>query len=716
VLGAYLALAAVPFDSFALAWDRTQILWLAAYFLLPAVPFFFGGAVVGTLLARGPGAGVPSHLVYAASLAGSAAGALLALWITARTGGPGGIALAAAAAAAAAACFGLAASRPTPTRSAALGAIALAVAALFPPSLLEVSPSPYKALSQVLRIPGTTLVSTRYDDTARVDHLSGSSIRTLPGLSFTHTGPVPRQDGLTFDGDDLSPIPLEAPTEAEFASHLLVSLPFSLRPGGRVAVLEPRGGLDVLVALAGGAGAVTAVEPSSATAAVLRETAGDPYEDPRVVLAAEEPRAWAERTRDHYDVIDLALTAPYRPVASGAYSLAEDYSLTVEAWRALGDRLAPGGMIVAVRWLQNPPSETIRLVSLAAAAARDHDSDPRQAVLVLRSYSAGLVMFKPDGFTAAEVAAARDFAADHRFDLVAAPGLSPADANRFNLLPVDDYHTLATALLRGTGAGAASRFDISAPTDDRPFFDHYFTWHQAGEVLQGLGHSWQPFGGAGYFVLLALLAVAAGAAALLIVAPLAIRTRRPAAENLGGSRTRWWTLGYFGALGIGFLFVEIPLIQRYILLVGHPATALAVVLFALLVASGAGSALSPRLPWRPAAWGVAVVAAAYPWVLTLLSGPVLSLPVWLRIAVGAVLITPLGFLMGTLFPRGVAHLERHAAHLIPWAWAVNGSLSVISAVAAALLALGYGFSRVVWMGAACYAAAGILARPTPRTG
>jgi hypothetical protein len=518
---------------------------------------------------------------------------------------------------------------------------------------------------------------------------------------------VSAQHGLTFDGDDLSPIALTTPGNADYVPYLLNSIAFSLRPGGDALVLEPRGGLDVLVALASGAGTVMAVEPNDLAVAAARDVPGSVYDDTRVRVVDADPRSFVERSGERFDVVDLALTAPYRPVTSGAYSLAEEYGLTAEAFDAYLDRLAPEGILTVLRWAQVPPSEETRLIALAAGAAARAGADPVHAVVALRGYSTALVLVQPDGFDAEEIDAITAFAEERRFDLIAAPGLTAAAANRFNVLPSDGYFPLAAAMLSGAEPPEGYPFDLTPPTDDTPFFGHYFTWSQASDVLDTLGRTWQPFGGAGYFVLIVLLGLAAACAVVLILLPAALgRLRRPGS----GARTRLWTVGYFGLIGIAFLFVEIPLIQRYILLLGRPTTALAVVLLALLGASGAGSMLSPRLPWRATAAVLAVLAAASPRLVSLLTGLILPLPLGLRIVIGALALAPLGLLMGTMFPRGIAHLEGTAPGLIPWAWAINGTLSVVSAVAAALLALSAGFTVVVLAGAVCYALCVPMAR------
>jgi hypothetical protein len=712
-VGALAVVNLLPFDSFAIAWDRRQILYLAVYYVALAVPFLFGGLVIAVLLSA---ATVSSHRVYAASLSGSGVGAGLALISLDRLGAEGSIVLAAAIAMGAAAAFGSISAIRLPWRVAVtLAAALLLVGALMVPEPLAMNLSPYKGLASALRYPGAHVVETIWERGTRIDLIRSEGIRSLPGLSLTYTGPPPEQDGLTFDGDDLSPVPRTLAPEAEFATHLLAGLAFELRPGAEAMILGPRGGLDVLVALAAGATSVTAVEPHGAAVDAVRRTGTTVYDDARISLHSTQPRTFVERTADRFDVIDVALTAPYRPVASGAYSLAEDYRMTVEAFEQYLSRLAPDGILSVARWVQTPPSEETRLVATAAAALRRQEEDPGSAIVMLRGYSMALLLVQPDGFDAMDLELIHRFADRERFDLMAAPGLDPATTNRFNVVPDEQYSALAMEIIAAADPKAiygAHPFDIAPATDDHPFFGHYFTWSQTSAVLDTLGRTWQPFGGAGFFVLFALLAISTVAALTLITAPLLIgrRDRPSTAASL-----RWWTVGYFAVLGVAFLFVEIPLLQQYILIVGHPAVAFAAVLFAILVASGIGSAISPRIPWRAGAVALALGAASYPFLVRWLTPAVLPLGPVLRIVVCVTMIAPLGLAMGIMFPLGLAHLERAAPQLVPWAWAINGTVSVVGAAAAAILALAAGFSFVVRLGALAYAAAALLARPSAAT-
>jgi spermidine synthase len=752
-LGAYLLANALPFDSYSIAWDGRQVVYLALSYFALIAPFFCAGLVMGAVLSRSVIASpagakqspastaetaasafglfavtIPSHHAYAANLLGSGAGCLLALIGMSWWGGVGAIVFAALVAMLSALGFQLASDR----RSIGFTAITLGAIVLFtfwvfqPPDRFELRLSPYKDLSAALRYPGAQIVSTHWNASSRVDHVQSEGIRSLPGLSFTYRGNPPQQDALTFDGDDLTPLPLIERSQASYAPYLLMSLPFLLRPDRDVLILEPRGGLDVFLARLNAARSITAVEPNELAVAAASAV----YDDPRTRVIVDEPRAYVERTADQFDVIDLALTAPYRPVTSGAYSLAEDYRFTVEAFERYLSHLKPAGLFASLRWLQSPPSEETRLIALAAEAVRRSGADPTRSIVALRGYNAVLLLVKNGVFSRNELRFIRDIADRRQFDLITAPDLQPGESNQYNVLPVDNYVLLARQVLTDPASVYASyAFDLTPPTDDHPFFTHFFKWSQASEVFATLGLTWQPFGGAGYFVLIVLLIFSMVTAVVVIVLPLvAIRSRvtslrgapfatkqSPPAERGIASHTalamtgsRRWTLAYFGLLGLGFLCVEIPLIQTFILLVGRPTIAFAVVLFALLIASGLGSLASRRVPWLRGAIVLTILIALYPTLIRALTNMILLAPIEARVIVGALALFPLGFLMGTMFPKGIAYLEDRSPALIPWAWGINGAMSVISAIGSALLALTFGFTFVVACGAVCYGVCALL--------
>jgi spermidine synthase len=730
-IGSYALTLYVPFDSFRIAHDWRQGVVLALHYVALAIPFFCSGTAVGLLLALRPES---ADRTYAANLIGSAVGCILAIIAPSFAGGEGTVLLSAALGILAALIFHHHASRITHHASRftfhvsrivhVITALALTLAALYPPSFLEIRLSPYKSLSYALLYPDAHLLSRRWNGFSRVDVVRSGSIRSLPGRGFRCPGQPPPQLGLTVDGDDLSPIShvvpgftaLERQGDSALTDCLLTALPYRLRPRARALVLEPRGGFDVLVALAEGAQAVTAVEANPLIVEAVRaqgEWAGALYDDPRVTVALEEGRAYARRAREPYNVVVLSLTTPQRTVTSGAYSLAEDYRYTAQAFADYMARLDEGGLLVVTRWLQVPPSEAIRAFALAVEAVEQAGGDPKTSIVALRSYQQMLILVRRGAFSEKELETVRAFAAPRAFDLVYLPGIRPDEVNRYNVLPEPDYYRACVALLEAGDRDAwysAYSFDVQPPDDDRPFFGHFFKWRQAPEVLAMAGHTWQPFGGAGYFVLLGLLALAVLAAGALILLPLAVRGPFGVAQGKRGEggqgRGLGVTLGYFALLGLGYLCVEIPLLQRFILFLGHPAYAMATVLFALLLFSGLGSLLSRRVPLWLVLILLPVLVGGYALGLPLLFEATLAAPLGGRMIVAVVALAPPGLLMGMPFPKGLALLERSASALVAWAWGVNGAVSVVASILAALLALSCGFSAVLAVGAVCYVGAG----------
>lgn len=720
---AYAIVNLLPFDAYSIAWDRRQIGLFAAYYLALTLPFLCGGLGIAAGLAAGDaeGAGATRPRVYAANLLGSAAGALMALAAGELAGVPGAVLLAA--------LIGflpvlwLAPARPRALRPAAAAPVVLMSAGFAVLAGLNLSASgrwglgmaisPYKGLAHAWRVQGAQTLFGRWDALSRIDVVAGAGTRALPGLSYACPDLPPPQLGLARDADALLPITLARPEEFALGACLPETLAFALRPRARTLILEPGGGLGILQALAAGAAQVTAVtgNPLERRAVAIAAGPADPYADPRVRTVLTPVRAFLAADRATYEVVFLPLTDPYRPVTGGAYSLAETYGLTVEAFEAALARLAPDGLLVITRWLQTPPSESLRLIAgLAEALERRGAGDPARVLLAYRGIQTITVIVAPGGWRAAELAIARDFLANRRYDLVWAADIRADETNRFNRLPRPaDYEAL-----RAMFAAADRRafyadypFAIAPATDDRPFFFHFFRWSQTTEVLALLGHTWQPFGGSGYLVLFALLGLVLLLGAGLIVVPLLLAPQGEAGP--GRAVPLWRMVLYFGGLGVAFMFVEVPLIQRYILLFGHATYAFSVVVIPLLLLAGVGARLVGKKSVRPGriflvlVLLIAISALAGPRLLAISLGWPLALR--LLIAIGA--LAPVAVLMGMPFPLGLARIEGAGPRAIAWAWAINGCASVVAAVLAAIAALSWGFTVVLLLGAAAYALAAL---------
>jgi hypothetical protein len=751
IVASYLIINTIPFDSYRIAWERWQLLYLAIYYLSLALPFFFSGLIVGALLARQP---ARASTIYASNLAGSALGCLAAVVALPFLGGAGTVMFSALVGWLAVAAFAW----PLITDhwslitdhwsliSAPIAYLTVLVIllafTLSPPSFLDIRLSPYKGLSYALQYPGAEIVFSRWNAFSRIDVVRSGGIHSAPGLSLAYLDSPPPQLGLFTDGENLSPITATAWDEAEleeFIASLPTSLPYRLLPEAEVLVIEPKGGLDVLTALENGATSVAAVESNPLIIEAVRESfqdfAGGFYQDARVRVTAEDGRGHVRRMGQKYDVIHLSLADSYRPVTSGACSLSENYLYTQEAFADYLAHLNEGGLLVISRWLQLPPSEALRVGALAVTALeRNEVPHPERRLVVIRSMRTALLLVKNGEFSAEEIETVRSFCEQHKFDLVYSPGILPAEANRYNVLPEPSYYQAFQDLLSAEDRTrshfyADYAFDVSPPNDDRPFFFHFFKWSQTPAILQAFGKTWQPFGGSGYFVLVALLVLALLASAVLILLPLLFQRKSQKATLPEGSKTdavdykstasggrsttsrergRGRVFLYFALLGLGYLFVEIPLMQRFILFLGHPTYAFATTLFALLLFSGLGSMICPRLSLLKILILLSVAILLYPLLLPHLFQLLLGQGFALRLLASVASLAPLGFLMGIPFPGGIALLDRLAPDLIPWAWGINGCLSVLASILSTMLAISFGFSWVLVGASLAYAGGAIV--------
>jgi spermidine synthase len=701
IVGGHLAANRVPFDPYRIALERGQLALVVAYLLALAAPFFLIGLVQGLALTAWP---ERAARLYAATLVGSGLGCLLALVALDGLSEPEVVVLAALVAAGGAFAFG---GRRLGTVGPAAAAAVLTLLLWQAPGWLDPRLSPYKPLSQLLTHPGARVVHSESSALSHLDVVETRTIRSAPGLSLTYGGSLPRQLGVVVDGDTILALSSRESLEPSFLDALPTSLPYRLRPRPRVLVLEPGGGLDVHLALQKGARSVVAVEDDGELAELIgsrfARQAGGIYDDPRVRVVQSSPRAYLARAEERFDVIELALSEGYRAVTAGAYSLTESYLWTEQAFGALLGRLAPGGLLVVHRWLQLPPTEELRAAALVVGALEREGASPRRSLAALRSLSTMLILAKREPFTGREIGAIRAFAEGRRFDLVSLPGLKRREANRFNVLRNNRYSPAFRGVIADPeGFARRYEYDVAAPTDDRPFFFHLFKWGQTPDVLRLLGKTWQPFGGAGYLIVLALLVFVTVLALALVAVPAAVVRRRRAGERQGG-----WSSPtvYFGAIGFGFLLVEIALIQRFILLLEQPAYSLAVVLFGLLIFSGVGSALSARVPWRGALAILVAAIVLYPALLAETFPALLGEGLTARVLLALLIVAPLGLLMGVPFPRGLRALGEADPAWLPLAWGVNGFTSVIGAVLAAVIALSFGFDAVFLAGALAYLAA-----------
>jgi hypothetical protein len=728
----------IPFDPFAILWDRWQLLYLGSYYLIMFVPFFAAATVIGLILT---GRFQESPQLYFYNLVGSAAGAALSVALL-EIAAVEQVVVAIAAIAQAAALLALLDAATVSTTASVRQLVGVAVVAMFgvllyfaahPPALRL---SQYKGLSYALNVPNARLLTTRSSAIGRIDVVESAAIRHAPGLSLVtpKDAPIPSQLGLFADGETAGAITaFNGNTDSVgYLDWMSTAAPYFARQSSpRVCVLGAGGGANVLLALRHGAEQVDAIELDANVVRLLRTTfrnfSGELYNRSDVDVHVDEARSFMESSRKQWDVIDISLVDSFAAAAVGLGAVNESYLYTQEALTTYLRHLRPQGVLSVTRWLRTPPRDEIKLFASAVLTLESMGLNPADRLVLVRSWATATLLIKSDPFLTGDTDSLRRWAEERLFDIAYMPGIRSDAANRFNVLTRDWYAEATERLLsRGLQRDAFFReypFFVKPATDSQPYFFHFFHWRALPQMFRSETSTWLPLVEWGYLILLATLVQSAVLAVMLVLAPLLVLRRRKSSSHARRERrTRFFVFAYFLALGMGFMFVEMPLIQRLVFFLASPVYAVALVLAGLLFVSGLGSRWAALQVARGrdirrlasmAAIAVAAIAAVYAFGLYPLLQPLLAMPLAARVAVAFAVMIPLAG-MGMLFPLGLSRLGQVRAELLPWAWAVNGCASVVATSLATTLALGAGFVVVLLSAGACYLVAAFAIRQYSR--
>ncbi len=672
-----------------------RLTWL---YLAAAVPFFLTGLLFSVVFARETQR-IPR--MYGADLCGGSLACLAMVPLLNWLGGPNTILMAGVALAVAAVVW---AESKTARRIA--GLFVLALAALI-------------ALNYSGRLIDVVYAKGMYRDPAWVEFARWNA------LSRVEVDRQGQAKAIVIDADASTYI-----MNADLAQwrgseweHNLMSAPPALanvlRPHGEFAIIGPGGGVDVLRAVANGSPSVTGIEINPIIAdTIMRGRYADYslhlYDRPDVHIHVTDGRSFLRSTPQNFDVVQMTLVDTWASTAAGAFALSENNLYTVEAFREYFEHLKPDGMIAITRWEFRHPREALRVVAVAMEALhRLGVADPARNFIVASQGALDedgipvVVLAKKSAFTGEEESSV--LAHLERYDELDALYLPshPAKNPFSDLIASNDPYAFATGYA----------YNVAPVTDNAPFF--FFTL-KAKQVLgeQGLrdGIDWKV--NLGVLVLLLVLVISVVAVILFLILPLALKR----------GRDRSSTPLYFIAVGLGYILVEIAFIQRFVLFLGHPTYALTVVIFLMMLSSGAGSLFSrtwlphTRLGWMPIALVIVTLLADVFFLPSRLASLV-GLAFGYRLIVSAVILIPLGFVMGMPFPTGLRALvtagtkpggdAQSSENLVEWAWAMNAAASVMGSVLAMVIAIQFGLTITLACGAGAYLCALLLTATLP---
>lgn len=690
---------------------------LLAYGVALAIPFAAAGVVLTLALTR---AGLPAQIAYGVDLCGAALGCVLVIPLLDLVDAPSAVLLTGSLAGIASLCFSLA--TRTPTRS---SWIAVAVLILMGVANANLDPSPLRP----------QWVKGEREDIALYDYVSWNTFSrvtvekpaTIPPAFWSAGRHIPTelqaptlQRAITIDGAAETVMLHHG---ADLDAHAFLDWDVSnfvhhLRPRGPVAIVGVGGGRDVVAALRAGHETVVGIEINDLIVdlhhGALAQFSGI-GELANVRLIADEARSFLERDTEKYSVIVMSLIDTWAATGAGAYSLSENGLYTVEGWNVFLDSLQPEGVLSVTRWFKShSPGETTRMLALSMEVLWLRGANnPRDHLILLQHEGVATLLVSPSPFSSADIDHMQNEAVRLGVNMLLTPRKLPISETLKQLAVQPDRRSMWSW-------AESQKLDFRPPTDNRPFFFNMLkpqTWLFGMESPEDL--DWFFLGNLQathtliYGIVIGLLLTVVS-----VVVPL--WRHRGAIAHVPRS-TLWLGCAYFTLIGFGFMFVEIGLLSRLGVYLGHPILALAVLLGGLILFTGLGSMLSGYVPVeRP--W----VAMTYPLIVAVLVALVASMLDTIfsataaadmggRILVSIAVLAPPALGLGLGFPLGLRLVEaREGRAVTPWLWGINGAAGVCSSGIALGVSMAWGVSTTLTLGALAYAAISVCSTTLSR--
>lgn len=675
IVSALAIVAFIPITLYVMHALASQTSYLPLFMLLFAVPFFLIGIIVS--VAFNAFAAVAGRL-YASDLIGASVGALLVVLFLVLTGGEGA-ALAVGIIAAVTATIFSRISRNTKKTVISIAFVGFASALLIVNQFTQVfaiptDPTALKDLPIYLREhPGSEIVKTEWNSFSRIDVVEGGrGDEGLVAKVFIDGGAG--TNIITWNGD------VGSRQELTTWMHYL---PYKMMDDPKVLVIGSGGGRDVVAALVSGSKDVTSVEINPIIFETVKgygSRAGNVYTHEFVRAHVDEGRSFITRSQENYDIIYIPFVDTWASVSSGGLGVSENFLYTLEGFEQYYDHLSDRGKIVTVRWLIDTP----RFISTYVKLLEEHGVPQEEAYKHLIVVTSDSLTEDPSGtmgifskapFTEEEIRYFSTSFARHGYKPILIPGevMREPYAQLLNgNVGLEEFYGL---------------FDTKAyyVTDDSPYFLSYEK--PMPDAVRNLLN---------YSIVIVI--------AFLFVPFVWLRKK-----SAGGSGVSVASIiPYFAALGMGFMLIELALLQKLILLLGNPTMTFAILLFTLLASSGSGSLVSSRFI-KNGTKNLAVVIAGiialgtlYLALLPPIIYSVIGEAFEAKVAVSLGILAPIGFLMGMPLPTGMRLLKAHRPERIPWMWAINGAFSVLGAVLAVALGIMYGSSIAMALGILVY--------------
>ncbi|MGZ5135474.1 MAG: hypothetical protein ACXWCG_10005, partial [Flavitalea sp.] len=566
--------------------------------------------------------------------------------------------------------------------------------------------SEYKDLSRTLLLPNAIIRLEKTSPYGLVQMVTSPALRYAPGLSLTAQKTAQIRIAAFINGDWFGAITDWKKTDSSvILDYTTSALPYIMANRKRVLVLRAGTGIDVAHALTRKAENVVAVESNPIILSLLRnQFAGETdsiFFHPSVAVQNLEPRTFLAIDETKFDLIALPIVGRFGGSA-GLYAIQEDFILTKDAFGEMWDKLTPEGVISVTSWMDYPVRNPLKILSTMLDVLQELGiKNVDEHIAAIRSWGTITFVMTKSSLGKPEINHIREFCEGMMFDPAILPGLTSEERIRYNQFQDNRFFSYVDSLFSEGKQHFYEDYDfnIKAATDNKPFFFQFIKWTSLHRLSQFFGSRSLPYFETAYLLVIVTLAQMLLISFMLILLPL-FRFRWKIKNKTG-------VVLYFTGIGLGYMFVELVFIQRFILYFGNPLYSASAVITAMLIFSGLGSYYSqyflPNKKWLLMIFIITItILFAYSFILTPVLHHTVHVNQVLKFLIVFLITAPLAFCMGIPFPAGLSHISKLSIEVVPWAWGINGCVSVISTALATLVAVELGFMWVMLCAAFAY--------------
>ncbi|MBN2440841.1 MAG: hypothetical protein JXJ04_05830 [Spirochaetales bacterium] len=758
----YICVQYIPFNPVFIAVEIIQYVWLGCYYLFYAIPFFIGALFIGICFTV---VSTHVHKLYFWNMFGSGVGGIILLFIMYLLPADKLIYFIITLSSSGSICIlaydpvHLKITKDTFKKLITVKHKALAVTTgvLFLSFICliffgSLRPSQLKSVElDKVTYSDFTRKHYEYGPTGEIEVYASSQYHFAPGLSdnvIFYIDEMPKNVfwGLYINGD--GPINIMgnlSPKDKQYIDFLPMSGVYSILDNPKVLLIHLGGGFSTQVALHNKAEKITIVEPNEVLVSlmkdkkVIKDFNNDLFNNQKITIVVNEPRAYTSITKESYDLVEIGLIDSIGLSQRVGNPITEDYIYTVEAIEDYMKCLSENGMIAFTVWNHLAPPRNVPklLTTIITALKKQNIPNPENRIFGFHlMYSTATIIVKKSDFTPSEISKLNNFCYDMSFDVFWYPGMEKRDVDFKKVLASyhykynralqkqggenleqsikrdlgDFYHSICVWSFAGREQELYNSyiFNIKPPVDNSPYFTSYMKPESLGiflDDLDAVSEEW------GYFLIIGTLIQSLIFGFLIILIPL-IGCRQNIFKQTRG------TIGiiiYYSCLGLGYMLIEIFLIQRLVYFLANPIFSVSIVITFMLILSGLGSLFCKGFIKSDPTKTILIVTILigccilfYIFFLTPILNSFLGLPFIIKSVIAVLLITPIAFLMGMPFPTGLSELSTHQKSLLPWAWGMNGALSVTGSVLAHVITIHFSFTILLCAALVLYVVAGIL--------